>query len=345
MSKNNKKQLSKIKSHLISHGINRGEKGCYRKVAMKFGVSDEAIRSIYRRLRATGKVEPENFNPYIIKAKRKTSLLREGETFIDSSELFDLKIPTSLNEYKPPVFHDPKDEKILITGDIHIPYHVEEVVNTIFKEAKKEDVSTIVLNGDTIDCYQISRFSKKPDKAKMVTEIEMTKQFLESVRNYFPNSTIYYKIGNHDVRLENYIINSANALFGLEEVKLNNLLKFKDLNIIPVESTQILKMGNLNVIHGHETPMFPLGINVAKSVWNKTKANTTFGHFHRTQQNLEKDIDGSTTGSWAVGCACDLNPDYMPINNWNWGYGIVTMKSDGNFSFANKIIDRNFDVF
>jgi hypothetical protein len=44
------------------------------------------------------------------------------------------------------------------------------------------------------------------------------------------------------------------------------------------------------------------------------------------QSNMKKTITGKFYGSWAVGCLCNLYPQYNPSNNWNNGFAIVDNK-------------------
>ena len=57
---------------------------------------------------------------------------------------------------------------------------------------------------------------------------------------------------------------------------------------------------------------------------------------HKTQSGLKTNIDNSVTGTWAVGCLCELNPDYLPFNEWNLGFAHITIDKDGNFTVDNK---------
>lgn len=53
----------KIKQYLLEHEIDRSEPGCYTKIAKKFNVDSEVVRSIYRRLRKSGLVEKNILQP------------------------------------------------------------------------------------------------------------------------------------------------------------------------------------------------------------------------------------------------------------------------------------------
>lgn len=69
--KTQKELHAEIKKYLIENPIKRGP-GCYVLIAQKFGVNNEYVRDIYRKLRAAGLVENvyENPNPEILDVKQ-----------------------------------------------------------------------------------------------------------------------------------------------------------------------------------------------------------------------------------------------------------------------------------
>ena len=134
-----------------------------------------------------------------------SSLLDE----LKPSESNPLDLPPSQeSNYKPfklPVNHN----DILLMSDIHVPYHNIQALTLALKYGLENEVNTILLNGDIIDFYAISRFEKDPRKRNFGHEVLMTRQFLQTLRKLFPNAAIYYKCGNHDVRYDHYIMRNA----------------------------------------------------------------------------------------------------------------------------------------
>ena len=94
---------------------------------------------------------------------------------------------------------------ILVLSDIHFPYHDEEALGTAIQYGIQQQVNTILLNGDILDFYQLSRFDKDPSKPKMQVELEQGRWFMKALRTAFPKARIYYKIGNHEERLEKWL--------------------------------------------------------------------------------------------------------------------------------------------
>ena len=231
---------------------------------------------------------------------------------------------------------------ILVLSDVHFPYHDEEALGSAIQYGIQEQVNTILLNGDILDFYQLSRFDKDPSKPKMKTELEQGRWFMKALRTAFPKARIYYKIGNHEDRLEKWLRLKAPEWLGMEEFELKMLLRFGENQIQLIDSDATIKVGNLNIIHGHEY-MGGGTVNPARNLYLKAKASTICGHFHRKSEFTTRDINNSIQGAWTTGCLCELYPEYMKGHtDWVHGFAVVKVNKDGTFSVDNKmIIDGN----
>jgi len=247
-------------------------------------------------------------------------------------------IPESFEEIREPLYLAKNTSKVLLLSDIHFPYHNAKALRIAVKHGIKENIDCIVLNGDILDFYALSDFSKDPSKPRFVKEIELGKWFLTELRKAFPNCPIYYKIGNHEMRLERYLKVKAPEIFDTDEFRIDILLEFGKHRVTLVDKYTIIKAGHLNIIHGHEYRGAG-GVYPAKYIYNKAKVNTICGHYHRSSTYIDKNMDGKCHGGFSTGCLCELSPDYMPYNEWVHGFAIVNLKPDGNFSVQNLVID------
>ena len=100
-------------------------------------------------------------------------------------------------------------KRIGIISDVHIPYHDPAAICAALDYFQKKEVDTILMNGDILDFWKISRFLKKGNKPDLVEEIEAGREFLEWLRWQFPEARIYYKLGNHEARWELYLWEKA----------------------------------------------------------------------------------------------------------------------------------------
>lgn len=232
------------------------------------------------------------------------------------------------------------DCKALVISDLHIPYHELSAVTLALETGKRENVDTIILNGDIVDCYMVSRWTKESGRMSLKQELDVTKGFLELVRREFPDARIVYKFGNHERRLRDYILHNADKLAELDVLDLESLLELDNLGIEHIKMERIC-LGHLNVIHGDELPHgFAAPVNPARGVFLRSKKSTLVGHHHQTSHHSEGDIEGGRTGCWSIGCLCDLSPDYYYFGalKWNHGFAIVDVDEEGQFTVYNKSI-------
>lgn len=247
--------------------------------------------------------------------------------------------PSDASEWKPYVVTVAKEDCTLIMSDIHIPYHSVPALTLAINEGKRRQVSRIILNGDTIDMYQLSRFCKDPRQRSFAGEIELTKQFLESLREQFPDAEIIWKDGNHDERYQHYLQSQAKELIGVPEFRFEVLMGFFDLGISYVTDKRPIQLGHNILVHGHEFGIQIFSpVNPARGLFLKAKHNAACGHHHATSEHTARTLGGKEIVCWSVGCLCDINPLYRPINDHNQGFAFQTTRPDGSFEFENKRI-------
>jgi predicted phosphodiesterase len=226
--------------------------------------------------------------------------------------------------------------KWLILSDVHIPYHDEATVQAAIETAVKEKAVGVVLNGDILDCHELSDFDKEPGAPRYVEERDKAIQFFTWLRKRLPKALIVYKEGNHEERLGRYVIKRAPALFGLQCVTLPSLLELDGFGVEWVAGKRVIKIGHLSAIHGHELKGgITAPVNPARGFFLKCKESVIGGHHHQTSEHHEPTLNGKQQAAWSTGCACGLNPPYMPINKWNLGFAMVDLFESGEFSVRN----------
>ena len=229
--------------------------------------------------------------------------------------------------------------KVLILSDLHIPYHNSEAILTAIDYAIESNVDGIYLNGDVIDFAKISRWMKDPELPSPQVEIDMVNEFLLGLTGF--GLPIYYKMGNHEDRWNAYLIQNAPDMYGLDALDISNILGLDNLGIELIDSKTKAHFGKLLVIHGHEFGESVFSpVNPARGLFLKAKTSVIAGHNHQTSSHHENDLNGNPTGTFSMGCLCDLSPDYRPYayTKWNHGFAIVDIESDGNFTVHNKRI-------
>lgn len=267
-----------------------------------------------------------------LKKVRNSELVRKKEYNYDPFNL-----PES-RTVKREIWRLPKSiKKCLLLSDIHIPFQDNEAIETAVKYGIKEKVDAVFLNGDILDFYQISFHEKDPKKVSLVDELEDGRIFLKWLRSKFPNIPIYFIAGNHEKRLERWLRVKAPELLDMEEFRLDVLLRFGDNKITNIPHGTKVYFGKLLVEHGDKLKGSG-GVNPARTLALKFKRHTICGHFHRTSEYTSKIYDGDVMVCYSVGCLCELEPEYLEVNEHNHGFAIIEMFDNGGFAVHNKKI-------
>ena len=171
-------------------------------------------------------------------------------------------------------------KRLLILSDIHIPYHSLSALTCTFDYAKKEKPDAILLNGDTLDFFGLSRFVKDPKARSFAEELRAFKEFMDVLKKTF-NAKVYFKLGNHEERYFHFLWMKAHEIVGVEEFELENIIKARAEGIEIIKDKRIIKAGDLNIIHGHEfggSVFSP--VNIARGLFLRGKVSAIQGKRH-----------------------------------------------------------------
>ena len=271
----------------------------------------------------------------------KTKLRKDSDIFV--AEQFAL-IPEALKEYEtnepftvPMVYN-----KTIWVADLHSLFYNKKALEIAVNHGAKIGCNSVVILGDFMDFYALSKFDKNPKISIgfFETEQELGQEILSMLQKVF--GYVVLKYGNHDKRREDFIYRIASKYPDFADyARLSDFLFYDGCTVNFVEDYRHVIYGKLNAIHGHEYFAGNGAIHVAYNRLNKAFDNIVSAHSHRAQSIIRKDINGKIYGSFALGCMCQLNPRYSPKNDWTNGFGISEMESDGEYVFENKLIIGN----
>ncbi len=229
----------------------------------------------------------------------------------------------------------------LLLSDIHVPYHDTKAVDVALKFGVEKKVNTIVLCGDFMDFYGLSKFENDPRERELRYELDCGYEMIGYISSLLPNSKIYYLPGNHEFRYESYLRRKAPELLQIEPelAKLDTVLHFSDFGLEYLRFSQIIKAGKLFIGHGHEFGGGAGGVNPGRTFFLRSYSNFIGGHFHKTSENIERRLNGSMVSNWSMGCLCGLWPEYAKYNKWNHGFAWLRI-DNGEFKLFNARIDN-----
>lgn len=226
-----------------------------------------------------------------------------------------------------------------VFGDVHIPFHDNTALETMFTKFEEENVDSIFINGDLLDFYQLSFHEKDPRVVHFKDEIEAGKEFLAYIRERFPDIPIYYITGNHENRFERYLRIKASELLDMDEFRLDVILQVAAYKIefIPFRSKVVF--GDYTIEHGDKIPGAG-GVVPARTLLMRLKSNSIVNHFHKSSESSQRVYgvgEPTTIKAYSLGCMCDLAPEYMEINEWNHGFAIMKR-------IKNKVSVTNYKI-
>lgn len=219
-------------------------------------------------------------------------------------------------------------KRILFVPDTHAPYHDKKAFALMLKAARKFKPDVVVVQGDFADFYAVSGHDKDPRRAQNLDyEVGVVKERLRELTALNPERKIYV-CGNHEDRLERYLIQRAPALFGT--VKVPEVLGLRESFWEFVPYKRSLKLGKLNLTHDTGTA----GQNAHRQAMDTFQGSVTIGHTHR----MEYTVKGRAEGAGQVGAMFGWLGDFDSIDymhrmqakrNWVHGFGIGFMEPNG----------------
>jgi len=264
--------------------------------------------------------------------------VKERSRFVTESLYNPHNLPVSEAE-DATIFNLPKQyNRIGVFSDMHIPYHDVEAITVAINHCIEMKCNAIILNGDAIDFYQLSRFSKDPRQRDVAYELDAVASVIRKLNELF--GKVLYKIGNHELRYEKYLRLKAPELLNVPEYQFENLMSQRGAKceIIP---HSIILAGKLPIIHGHE---FQGGntsaVNPARGMFLRSSTHGMVSHSHRTSQHTEKDLLDKIITVWSIGCLCGLHPEYAQLNKWNHGFAYISIDREDAFDVNNYRIHK-----
>lgn len=224
--------------------------------------------------------------------------------------------------------------KILICPDLHAPYHDKKAYGCFLKVAKGWKPDGCVILGDFGDFHGMGAWPKDPRRVMPFSqEIAGVNKALDQLDAALGlDCWGVYLQGNHETRLERYVIDKAPALMdgGIKEWDERLGLAERGWEVFPYKES--LQIGELRLTHD----VGRAGVNSARASLLDTGANILFGHTHR----LIAHYQGQLFGNPHVGMTCGWLGDPMAIDYRHrdsvrrdsiHGFATVHMLKNGTF--------------
>lgn len=214
-------------------------------------------------------------------------------------------------------------QSVFVFNDVQAPYQDPITIGLILRAIKDIQPDVIIINGDLIDFYSISKFNPDPKRRlQLQDDIDCTVDLLGQVKQAAPKAKRIVTAGNHEDRLRAYLWTKATELSSLRDLDIRKQLRLDYLGIDFAPYDSIVKINDVFKIEHGDSVSKHSGWT-AKAMYEKRGGNGMCGHSHRKGDHL-KTIDGDTNGWWENGCVCDLNPEYIKEPNWQQCFAVIT---------------------
>lgn len=218
-------------------------------------------------------------------------------------------------------------KRILFVPDTHVPYHDPKAWAVMMRAAKVLKPDVIVLMGDFADFYAVSAHDKDPRRANdLEYEVDAVKEKLKELLALKAPRFIYVS-GNHEDRLDRYLMQKAPALF--KSVRAEELFELKARGIEWVPYKKSIKLGKLNLTHDTGTA----GKNAHRASAGSFMGSAIIGHTHRMSYEAVGTFDGPPYLAAMLGWLGNFEAiDYMhqvKAREWVHGFGVGYMEASG----------------
>lgn len=242
----------------------------------------------------------------------------------------------------------------VIANDVHGSMMDRPAVEAFLADLKDWNPDEVVLNGDIIEC---GGFLAAHHTLGYVAQTAYSWQediaagnwFLDEVQKAAPKATLHIIEGNHEDRVERWIVDQT-MRHGRDSEFLRTLLgpdillRVKERGIlyhrrgeheIPGLPPGWIKLGKIFFVHE-----LGGGKNAASAAVGRTAGNVVFAHTHQEDTATMVLPGVGLVKAWNPGCLCTRVPLWRHSNptNWSHGYAVQFIAKSGEFMHINVSI-------
>lgn len=249
-------------------------------------------------------------------------------------------------EYPAPVRNGMKikpSKKAVVIGDLHFGTECQKTIDVFFEVVSQIKPEKIVINGDTLDMFAISKY---PKDCRHVQSLEDERQRYHKFLKILHDITVDFDAqlfetnANHsgnsiEGRWWRYVSENFGEVAGSEFGR--ELLSYENF-FFPKESWRRITLVDevvfpTNFIVYHGTVVRKMGGMSARGEYEKKHTSTMTNHTHRLGSTMQRVPSAGNrpeiqNHNYENGCACLLNPDYVTDANWQNGFSIISYEDD-----------------
>lgn len=247
-------------------------------------------------------------------------------------------------------------ETCVVGGDLHIPFHDRRTVDLFLEFCECLQPSRIILNGDVMDCYTISKFPKdlrsrihpteleaimrcptdketgdKILKSALQREVQLMHDFLRDLRGVCKSAAIDWVYGNHENRLLKLTRRDAPALAGVSRANEDEtvlsfgfLCRVDELGVeIHYSETDESSTYWHGVAVGHFKKLSVHAGYAGRILSERKRCPVVQAHTHRIGFCPVTTGDNRFEFGVEGGCLCLIGQEYVHEPNWQQGWTVL----------------------
>lgn len=281
----------------------------------------------------------------------------EEDTFEDIKDFIASLAPIQYPAPPIPSVYKEPNKYAMVIGDTHFGSEDWNVINLFLQTVEEIKPAMIVLNGDMLDMFAVSRYPKDMrTKVSLLREREEYHKFLKMLHDITaPYQTkIYETNANHSGdgtqgRWWRYLSDRIGELSEIPEVI--EYMSYKNVfhpksewnRVELVDTVEICSSASNNhfiIMHGDVVRS--KGAYSARAILEKWHTSVMVNHTHRVGMTpLRRPAIGSRKEqilrAYENGCACNLTPSYASAADWQNAFSIINY-SDSTFSVETPVV-------
>ena len=217
---------------------------------------------------------------------------------------------------------------VALIPDTHRPFHHKKHYACMMNCLADLKPSSIYLLGDYGDFYWMGQHGAKDPRVKSSFEEEVIdiNKGLDEFDDTFPDANKVYIEGNHEYRMERWLINRAPELFGVTSIK--HIFEM-DSRIatgwrwIDYRPDQAVSIEGSDLIARHEPPA-----SDPKKALKEAMCSVVYGHIHRIEESCHRGLLGRQYVAFSCGWLGDHRKNevfgYVKGHfKWQAGFALV----------------------
>lgn len=236
-----------------------------------------------------------------------------------------------------------------VINDLHLPFGDDRAIQLVLDAFQDIGIDRLVLNGDILDFYNLNQHGALHPQVQSIleTEIQSGQDFLSKCRKMFPDCEIIFNAGNHEFRLDRFIIDKCPAFWNF--FQLESMLNMKELGIIYYPYNSRIQLEKTNLYFQHSPPSY----SSAKAAYShKHDQSSMYACTHRVESYARTGASGQVYQTFFNGWlgSTTASGEHQKVfsyvkghENWQQCASLIAVKNETEF-FVEQSVIKNYTI-